>query len=75
MFVMYMIGAGVPAATGSWRAISYLGLISDIKTLKPYRKLFFIRSYSPVSSFMFVSGTTEYACSLVVNNNLKKLCI
>lgn len=35
MFVMYMIGAGVLATTGSWRTISFLGLIGRIKTSKP----------------------------------------
>lgn len=68
MFVMYMIGAGVLAATGNWRTMSFLGLIGEIKTSKPSRKLFLIPSYSPVSSFMFVSGKNDCnwnTCSLI----------
>ena len=67
MFVMYMIGVGVIAATGIWRAMSFLGLISKIKISKPHRKLFMI-SYSSVSSFMFDSCKNDYnwnICSLI----------
>lgn len=60
MFVMYMIRAGMPAATWNWRTMSFLGLIGKINILKTNKKLFLIPNYSPVSRFMFVSGKTVY---------------
>ena len=50
MFVMYMIEEGLLAAKGSSRTMSFLGLIGATKTLKPYRKLFSIPSFSAVST-------------------------
>ena len=62
MFVMYMIGAGDPAAMGSWRTMIFLGLTAEIRISKHCRKLSWNPSYYPASSFMFALGKND--CNL-----------